>query len=836
MNLSLLAWRQSWRDLRAGELNLLIVSVVLAVAALTAVAFFADRLDRALQRDARQLMGGDAVVVSDQRPDPRWAAWAAQGGLSVVETASFPSMARAPDERGGEARLVALKAVTAHYPLHGQMVLQGPDGGRLGPTQLQPGQAWVEPGVLDALGLSLGDTLELGDLRLTLAAVIAAEPDRGAGFMSFAPRVMIAMEDLAATGLVQPASRITWRVGVAGSEAAVLSFERQVQRTLEQEALRGVRLDSLEGGRPEMRQTLDRAQRFLDLVALMAALLCAVAIGNGARDFAQKHLDDCALMRVLGLSYRQLATIYVLEYLGLGLVACAIGLGLGWAAHHVFVWVLADLVNTQLPSAGWRPVALAWGAGMSLLAAFGLPPLVQLARVPALRVIRRDLGLPSASSGLTLALGLLGFGALLVGVARDLTLGAIAVGGFAVAGGVVTVLALTLLSALRRLVERVAAPRWLILATRQVAARPLLTSLQVAALTLGLLALLLLVVMRTSLVDSWRAATPPDAPNRFAINIQPDQAQAFREVLRAQGVMQYDFYPMIRGRLVAINGRTVQNDQFEGDRAQRLVEREFNLSHAAQLPGHNQIVAGAWRAQEPDALSVEEGLAKTLGLKLGDRLRFDMAGQAVEGRITNLRKVDWASMRVNFFVMFPLAEMPDVPRTWISAFRAPAGRELDRQLSRGFPNVTVVDVSASLDQVQRVLDKVIQAVEFLFVFTLLAGLVVLMSATVATRGTREREYALMRAFGASTPLLRQVQTAEMLGVGLLAGLLAAALTLAGAWSLARWVFEFEWGPAWWALPLGGATGAVLAWGAGAWSLRGVLRRPVVQTLRQATAE
>jgi putative ABC transport system permease protein len=389
---------------------------------------------------------------------------------------------------------------------------------------------------------------------------------------------------------------------------------------------------------------------------------------------------------------------------------------------------------------------------------------------------------------------------------------------------------------LRRAVPEARAPRWLVLATRQIAARPAYAVLQVSALAVGMLALILLVLLRTDLIAAWRQATPKDAPNRFVINLQPEQGEAFRRVLREAGVERFDWYPMIRGRLVAINGEAVSSSTFGADRAQRMVEREFNLSHSALLPDRNPVVAGRWVPEEPDAISVELGLAQTLGLKLGDRLRFDVAGQMQEGRITSLRKVDWGTMRVNFFVLFPRSTMPDAPLTFISAYRAPEGPALDRRLSREFPNVTNVDVTASVSQVQGVLDQVIRAVEFLFGFTLAAGLVVLFAAVTATREARAREFALMRAMGAGRTLLARVQRTELLGVGALAGFLASLAAAAVGWALARYAFEFEWNPSPWVPLIGAVAGALLAWAAGWWGLREVLRRPVVQTLRRAGAQ
>ncbi|MCP5259439.1 ABC transporter permease [Ottowia sp.] len=831
-----LGWRTLWRDWRAGELRLALVAVALAVAALTAVGFFSDRLQGGLQRDARQLLGGDAVLVSDNPPPADWLAEAQRLGLRSTQTLSFPTMARAPDAQGGAARLVALKAVPAGYPLRGQLrTSETPADTEGSPAQSIPanGQVWVEAPLLEALDLKVGDTLLLGDASLRIARVLTFEPDRGAGFMSFAPRVLLNAADLAATGLVQPASRITWRLAVAGDPAPVARFQAWAKARLAEPGARGMRLESLESGRPEMRQTLDRADKFLNLVALLAALLAAVAVALAARGFAARHLDGAAMLRVLGLSQRQMARAYAVEFLLVGLAASVLGVALGFAVHYVFVWLLAGLVEAGLPAPSAWPVVFGLGVGLTLLAAFGLPPVLQLAQVPPLRVIRREVGALKTAPLAVLALGVLGFAALLLATSRDLTLGLIAVGGFAGAVALFALLAWGATWLLRRSVNEATAPRWLVLATRQITARPVYAVVQVSSLAVGLMALVLLVLLRTDLVDSWRNATPADAPNRFVINITPEQAGDFRAALRQGGVERLDWYPMVRGRLVSVNGRDVGPADYAEDRARRLVDREFNLSYAAERPAHNEITAGRWQPEEAGAASVEEGIAETLGLKLGDALRFDIGGIPHEARITSLRKVDWTSMHANFFVMFPVGSMPDVPVTYLAAYRAPASPGFDNALVRQFPNITNVDLSATIAQVQRVLRQVIRAVEFLFGFTLAAGLIVLFAAVSATREERAREFAVMRAVGAGSALLRQVQRAELAGVGLLAGLLASLVAAGVGWALARYAFDFAWRAAAW-VPLAGAlAGGVLALAAGWWGLRGVLRQPVVQTLRQA---
>ena len=833
-----LGWRTLWRDVRSGELRLLVLAVTLAVAALTAVGFFADRLQGGLQRDARQLLGGDAVVATDNPTPAVFTQQAQTLGLKVVQTLTFPTMARASDAQGGSAKLVALKAVEAGYPLRGSLKIKSQSNAieKVARSIPERGQVWVEPQLMDALGLSMGDALMLGNSRLTISAAITYEADRGTGFMNFSPRVMVHSADLEATGLVQPASRISYRMAVAGDEAQVKAFVQWADLQIKGDPpMRGVRLESVQTGRPEMGQTLDRASKFLSLVALLAALLSAVAVALAARAFAASHLDDCAMLRVLGLSQRTIAASYCWEFALVGLFASGLGVAIGFGVHYLFVVLLAGLVDASLPSASAVPVFLGLGMGLTLLVAFGLPPILQLAQVPPLRVIRRDVGnLRPASLGV-LSVGIAGFAALLLAVSSDLTLGLIAVGGFAGAVLVFAGMAWLAIKVLRWSVNDATAPRALVLATRQIAARPAFTVVQVSALAVGLLALVLLVLLRTDLISSWKKATPVDAPNRIVINVSPDQSKDFQQTLTRAGVETFDWYPMIRGRLIAINGRDVSPDDFLEDRAKRLVDREFNLSHSAVKPSNNLIVEGQWTEEEKGAISMEEGIAQTLGLKLGDSLRFDIAGMQTESQITSLRKVDWGSMRANFFAMYPVSQLGQVPATYMGAFKAPLTPGFDNALVRAFPNVTNIDMSATISQVQRVLDQVIGAVEFLFGFTLAAGLVVLFAAVSATREERARDFAIMRAIGAQNRLLRQVQRIELAGVGLLAGFLASCVASVVGWALARYVFDFSWTVSLW-VPLAGAVvGAVLALAAGWWGLREVLSRPVVETLRKAAS-
>ena len=836
-----LAGHQVWRDFIAGELKLLLWAVVLAVGALSAVGLFADRMRSGLVRDAAQLLGGDAVVLADKPLAPAFTQAALARGRVVGQAANFPSMARASASQGGAARLAALKAVDAAYPLRGRITVRF---GESAPVQAlghgpAAGTVWIDPALADALSLKVGDGLELGDATLRIAALIAIEPDRGTGFAALAPRAMLNVADLPATGLVQPSSRVTWRLAVAapgGDGKAADPYADWARARIKSDGLRGVRVENLASGRPEMTQTVDRAQQFLSLVALLTALLSAVAVAVAARDFAQRHLDDCAMLRVLGQTQNRIAAVHAIEFVGLGLVASLLGLGLGFVLHLGFVTLLSGWLPNGLPWPGPLPALLGLGVGLTLLLGFGLPPVLQLARVPPLRVLRRDVGTPKAASLGVLAGAVLGFAALMIVAARDVKLGLISVGGFAGAALLFAGVAWLAVNALRRFVPESRAPRWLVLATRAIAARPAFAVLQVSSMAIGLMALWVLVLLRTDLVDSWRAATPPDAPNRFVVNVQPDQAQAYRQLLKTSGVQGDDWFPMIRGRLVTVNDEPVAKRYKPDSDPSNMIQRELNLSNSREPPKQARIVAGQWVPDQADGLSVEEGLAKTLGLKLGDKMGFDVGGQQVSGRVTSLRKVDWGSMRVNFFVMFPRADMGDLPLSYISAFKAPALAGFDNRLAAKFPNVTAIDVSATIAQVQGVLDQVIHAVELLFAFALVAGLVVLVATVSATREARAREFAVMRAVGASGTLLGRVQRVELLGVGALAGLLAACAAVAVGWGLATWVFEFHWNPPWWVPAAGAASGAVLALAAGWWSLHEVLARPVMETLRRAAQE
>ena len=821
------------RELRTPPLRLLMGSVALAVAALSTVAFLSQRLQAGLWRDAHQLLGGDAAWVSDQPVPDAVLAKARAGGLRTSVQLSMASMASAAESAeiaaaGAMPVLVALKAVDDAYPLMGSVQLQG---GRIAGAP-ERGQVWVDAAILSQLSLQVGQALQLGHSQLRIGGVIAQEPDRGMGFMSLAPRVMMHAADVTATGLVQPASRLSWRLVVAGSADAVQGWTLQAQQWLDQQGLRGTRIETLSSGRPEMQQTLERARSFLNLVALLTAVLSAVALAMAARSYAREQLDACALRRVWGQTQTQLLGNHLLQLSLAGALACGIGAFAGWGLHGGLVAVLQDLWQVQLPSAGPGPWLLSVAVGMVLLWGFGVPPVIQLAKVPALRVLRRQMQPPGVRTWMVTALGLLAFAAITLLFGQDARLVGMTLAGFVLAALVFAVLAGALVRA-AALLPGSRRGGWG-MALKQLTARPGLTIVQVSAMALGLMALALMLLLRTDLLSSWRQVTPANAPDHFVINVQPDQQQAFRSHVAQSGAELVDWFPMVRGRLVSINGKAVKAEDFEGDRAQRLVEREFNLSYSSSLPDQNTLVQGQWQSGDSGQVSVEDGLANTLGLKLGDRVGFDMAGVVHEARITSVRKVDWTSMRANFFMIYPVASMPQWPTTYLATLRsAQAGDTLDAQLVRQFPNVTTVDLRQTLGQIQRMLDQVMGALQSLFGLSLLSGLLVFWTVLDAGRKQRVHEYAVWRALGASHRRLATMQALELGLQGLLAGLLATGSALALGWTLARQVLDLPWTVSWWMLPVGALVGALLALLTGQWALRGLLGQSVVQTLRVA---
>jgi len=827
------ALRMTRRDWRAGELRFLLIALVVAVAALSSVGFFVDRMRSALARDANQLLGADLLVRSDQPVEPAWLTEAGKHGLRMAQTTVFPSMASSGSGDAAFTQLASVKAVTPGYPLRGSVKLKEGNADRPTRETPAPGTVWVDENLLLAHKVQVGSQLRLGERSFRIAQLISVEPDRGAAFMNFAPRVMLAQSDLASTGLIQYGSRVTYRLLLAGEPLQVKAFQKWVEQRIASAGVKGVHIESLESGRPEMRATLDRAEQFLALVGLLSAMLAAVAIAMAARRFMLRHLDACAMLRCLGLTQGQVTQMYLIEFLLVGLAGSALGVLVGFGAHFALLAWLGSLVAADLPAPGLLPAVQGLATGMLLLLGFALAPVLQLRNVPHNRVIRREQAPPQPMTLATYGLGLASFVALLLWQSGDLKLGALTAGGFLGGFALFALVGWLALKSLRLLRTAFDHPGWRFAVTA-LQRRPGATVVQVVALSLGLMALLLLTVVRGDLVQAWQQATPADAPNQFALNILPEQREPLARMLSANGVEQPLLYPMIRGRLVQINDTPVTGETFIEDRAKRLVDREFNLSTMTEIPPQNQVAAGKWLDDRKPEASVEQGLAKTLNLKLGDRLRFDIGGQVVEAPVTSLRKLEWGSMRVNFFVILNPSLMNGMPQTYITAFRLPPEKAgLVNQIVRDFPNLTVVDIGSVVRQIQGVIDQVVRAVEFLFLFTLASGVLVLYAALVGSQDERIREAGLLRALGATRRQLSSAQWIEFALVGGLAGLLAATGAAATGWVLAEQVFKFEWRVSIMVWLAGIAVGAACAFIGGWVGLRDVLRHPPMRTLREA---
>ncbi|RDZ26291.1 ABC transporter permease [Lysobacter silvisoli] len=823
-----LAWRQLRRDVKSGDVRILFAALVLAVLAVTSVGFVTDRAERALAIEANRLLGGDAVVRADAPIAGAVRSAAQAGGLRRTETVELQSMIRV----GERLQLGELRALGAGFPLRGAFRIADARGERDADGVPAPGTVWMSRAGADTLGASLGQRIAIGDGSYTLAALVVQEPDAALDYFNIAPKVFLNLSDLPGTGLVQEGSRIRYRLVVAGEAAAVERFAAAVKPTLG----RGQRLETIQDARPEVRSALDRAGRFLGLAALVSVVLAAVAVAMAARRHSERHLSGTAVMRCLGASQRTLVGVHVGELLMLGLVASTVGVLLAFALQWgVGAW-LSQALKLSIPPAGLLPALQGYGVGLVVLLAFGAPPVLALRRVPALRVLRRDLDPTEPSAWLTMGAGFVGLAALLWWKAGSAALGIAMLTGIIVTLGVLAMLAGLLIITVRRLRSRLRGSLRYGLAN--VSRRASTSVAQISALGLGLMALLLLTFVRTDLLDRWQLALAADAPNRFIINVQQDQLQPVREFMSAQGLAAPTLYPMIRGRLVSHNGKPVTGADYaeQGERAQRLAEREFNLSVADALREDNQVTAGRFwgqvRPARPEA-SVEEEFAARLGWKVGDRIAFDIAGQPFQATITSLRSVDWESFRPNFFVILSPGSMDDYPASYITAVSVPPQRtRFTSELVSRFPNLSVIDVDAVLKQVRGTADQVSTVVEVVFYFSLVAGVLVLMAAVSASQDERLLEGGVMRVLGGSRRQLRWAQASEFAAIGLLSGLVAAVAASVLAGVIATQVFDLPWRVDWAMAAVGAGLGLLAALGAGLYATRRVLDAPPSVTLRE----
>lgn len=794
MTAFLIAWRQLRSQWAAGEIRVLVLALMLAVAATTSVGFFTHRMESALVRQGGMLLGGDLVLTADHAIPEKYAKEAAQRGLKVTQAAEFPSMVL----HGEDSQLVEVKAVAIGFPLRGELtvLLQkvAPalmlTGGAAAHDIPEPGTIWIEPRLANHLGVNIGDHLEVGERQLQVSAILQREPSRGGDVFSIAPRLMMNGEDIASTGLIQFGSRVKYQLLLAGDAAGIASYADWAKPQL----TRGEQLQGVADARPEMRNALEKASQFLGLSAMMSVILAMVAMFLASQPYVQKSLDSYALMRCFGASRRFIFAILMSQTLLIALVGSGIGVLLGFAAQEGLAALAGRLLVEKLPAAGLTPSLAGLAAGFATMLAVVWPHLARLRDVPALRILRRDLGEQYQAHWLHFLPALLVLAVLVSWQAGSLRLAGIVL--LALAGVLLAVILLAWLGIrlLVRLPQDVTGSWQLGLAALK--RRPGLVIAQVMGFSLGLMALILLAIVRGDLLSSWQQSLPEDAPNRFIINIQPEQIEPVRQFFARQDLHQVDIFPMVRGRLTAINGSLLNPADYQDDRVRRLAEREFNLSWTAEMQQDNQLLEGQWwqpSAQGKPLVSLEQGIAKDLHIKLGDKLAYNVAGNSLELEVSSIRKVEWDSMRANFFAVTPPGVLDQYPASYITSFHLPAGQEqVLNQLVREFSNLTIIDVAALLEQVREIMNKMSHALEYVFAFSVLTGLSVLYAALVATREERVREATLLRVLGASRRQVVQALWTEFAIIGLLAAVVATVSAAIMAYYLSSRVFNIPY--------------------------------------------
>lgn len=809
------------------ERAVLAAALVVAVAAASAVGFFAARIELAMTAQAGEAIGADRRL-RDRREIPAEVEAAARDlGLDTARTTRFPSVVM----HGEASALAAIKAVDPAYPLRGTLRLADQAYGPDRPVDHGPdtGTAWIDPRLAGELGAGPGDVLRVGQIDLRVDAILAYEPDRGGGFTTLAPRLMMHSADLPATGLLAPGSRATYSLLVGGNAEQLAGLNAATEALLQP----GQRWVGAEQAQPELSDAIGRARKFMGLAALTAVLLAAVAMGMAASQYAQGQQDAVALKKTLGATGQAIVWREVRSLALVATIAGLFGALIGYLAQFGLVAALGDVVLMDLPAAPWQPAIPAMAVGAVALLGFAGPPLAQLRKVPPIRVFQRQVGAPDVPFWLATGLAAATMGGLMLWQTGDVPVAAIvllgSIAGLAVMAGIGWLLTAAL-APLRRSIGG----GWRY-GLANLSRNRSQTVLQLVAVGLGLTVLLLLAVVRSDLLMAWKARLPADAANAFLINIQPDQVASVEAFFAERGLDRPALYPMVRGRLTAINGAPARAEDFASPDAQRMLEREFNLSWVDSLPAYNTVIAGQWWGEagrgQPLA-SIEQVMQEWFDFALGDRLEFTIAGETVELTIDSFREVEWDSFAVNFFLVTPPGVLDDAPATWLTSVHVDqADKPALIELVRQHPNITVLDIDALIAQVRRVIDRVSLAVEAVFGFTLLAGLMVLLSALLGTRAARRREAALLRTLGASRGRLRQGLLAEFGALGVLAGLLAAGAAQGIAAVLAATAFDMPYvaSPGLWLLGMaaGGVLAALAAW----LGARGVATQPPLATLR-----
>ncbi len=823
-----LGLRQLLREARSGELRVLFFALLIAVAASTAIGYFSGRLNAAMLLRASEFLAADLVLHGTAAAEPTQIAAGQARGLSHARSVEFASVI-ATDQG---VQLASVKAVDEGYPLRGQLKSAArPYGPEMPGGRPAPGELWAEARLLVALDLQIGDLVEIGRQPLRLTRVLTYEPDRGGDFYSLTPHVLINLADLEATGVVQPGSRVRYRELWRGTPTQLADYRDAIAPTLAAHQ----RLQDARDGNRQVGNALDRAARYLNLASLAAVLLAGVAVALSATRFAQRRYDLSAMLRCFGLSRREALLLFCVQLLILGLLASLAGALLGWLAQFGLFRLLAGLLPGEIPAGDLQPALVGMATGLVALTGFALPPLAALGRVPPLRVLRRDLLPPPLAIWLVYAIALLALGLIMWWLSLDILLTLALLGGGLLAALALGGLWLWLLRGLRRLLAD-AGLTWR-LGLGQLLRHPLAAAGQSLAFGLILLAMALVLLLRSELLDNWRQQLPAQAPNHFALNILTGEREAFAARIAELSPQPATLYPVIPGRLVSINGAPAREVVSTESRGERAVRRDLNLTWSSHLPQDNQVVAGHWWDALPTghgpAVSVEEKLAESLGVKPGDRLGFEIGGQPLEAEVTSLRSVNWDNFQPNFFMVFAPQSLAELPTTYMTSFYLPPGSERSLvELARAFPTVTLLQIDAVLAQLRDILAQVTLAVEYVLLFVLAAGLMVLFAGLQATLDERIRQGALLRAIGANRQLLVRARRSEFAVLGAGSGLLAALGCEVVSALLYRLVFDLGWQPHPQLLLLP-PIGALLVGAAGLFGTRRALSASPLAVLREA---
>ncbi|MCB1623153.1 MAG: FtsX-like permease family protein [Pseudomonadales bacterium] len=822
-----LALRTLVREWHSGELSIVLLALTVAVAALTGVGFLVARIGAAVDLQANEVLAADLRLESPRPIAATYAEEARRRGLQVADSTGLLSVVF----NGDESQLSNLRAVTPGYPLRGRvMVADVAFGAASVATDIPaPGEVWPESKLLASIGAQVGAELSIGAARFKVTRVLITRPDQGATFAELAPSILINAGDLPATELIQPGSRVSYAMLFAGSAPAVRDFSVW----LTSNKTPSERLLDISESTPQIKTAIDRAGRFLSLASLVAVLLCAIAVAMAARRYVQRHLDSVALLKTLGATRAFTLTVSLLQLLLIGIVAAMIGAMIGFAAQAGLVVALKDLLKGELPPADWTPVWFGFSTSIAILAGFALPPLLQLSRTPALRVLRRDVGPPPLLIVLAFGPAVAAVVLLILWVVRDVPVFIWFTAGLGVFLGLLALAGLVLVRLTTSMRSGVGVAWRYGLAN--LGRRRVESVVQLTAFGCGLMVLLLLAVVRNDLLNDWRKSLPSDIPNYFFINIPSEERDEFVAFLRTQGAATSRVLPMIRARLTAINGKTVAGTPFANPRGQGFANREQNITWTRELGPDNRIVAGHWftaaEVGQP-LVSVSTEFQEALGLVIGDRLTFDVAGELFTARVSSVRKVKWDSFQPNFFLVFPPGPLDGTAGTWMtSAYFRPQSSSTLADLVRRFPSVSVFDLDDLLAQVRGVIDKAALAVQSVFLFTLLAGLVVLLAAVQASRDERRYESAILRTLGANRRTVLQGILAEFATLGVLSGLLAAVGASIAGYFLAKHVLDVPYAPEPWVWLIGIAGGGLLVSVAGWLATRSVVAHPPLVTLR-----